>query len=116
MHEKDKRDNGTARKVLVVTSGANEDYREAHFYVPTNFSWAQVAEEVAARKRCLNAQGARRLDGEDLMSRALIAVGCERIKVDHAVCVDELHIDWDEQDRVTYARVNAFIAQLKERS
>lgn len=50
------------------------------------------------------------------MARALIAVGCERLKVDHAVCVDELHIDWDEQDRVTYARVNAFIAQLKERS
>lgn len=49
MHEKDKRDNGTARKVLVVTSGAYEDYREAHFYVPANFSWAQVAEEVAAR-------------------------------------------------------------------
>lgn len=102
----------TNRKILMIESGQYEEYRQAYFYAPDDFTWPRLAEELEKRKYMISPLCPKPKVADDVMELALKCLGCEPVKPDFRVNFDNFHITYDD-DKVSYRPANAFIASLK---
>lgn len=103
------------RKILTVESGAYDEYRIEYWYAPNNFSWACVAEQIKKRLHTMNPKRKNYNSADDLMRISLMAAGCKPVESHYSINIDDLRIDWDARDHITYESAHSFIAHLKEK-
>ena len=109
---------GKRQAVIAISSGSYDDYRCNYYYVADGFSWAKFAVEIDRRKRLLHPGRKKYTSSDEVVEQAMKALGCEPIKADLQLCVDEVRISYSghgDESKANYDDINRFIDSLKDK-